>query len=360
MDWIKRNLFFVLGGVAALALMGMAGYFLYSKWQLNNSVMEQLDANYNQLRGLNMQDPHPGSGDVNNIDKAKQQTEEVRALIKKARAQFKPIPPIPDVPKLTDRDFSTALARTLEQMQRDATNASVTIPANYLFSFATQNSRVTYAAGSLEPLATQLGEVKAIAEVLFAAKVNSIDLIRREKVSPDDQAGAQTDYLEKKSITNELAILSPYEIVFRCFSSELAAVLSGFASSPSGLNVKAVNVELAPSAAPADTLTPFQPAYIPQSIPVPTSAEPTAGGGMDAAAAARFRQRYGIGGGAASRYGVQPAAPQPQQPQTVYLPQPTTATASKGGLQTVLDEKQLKVTLMLTVVKLIPPKEDGK
>ncbi len=45
----------------------------------------------------------------------------------------------------------------------------------YSFSFAAQRERLAYAAGSLEPLSVQLGEVKAICEVLFQAKVNSLD-----------------------------------------------------------------------------------------------------------------------------------------------------------------------------------------
>ena len=74
----------------------------------------------------------------------------------------------------------------------------------------------------------QLGEVKGICEVLFEAKVNSLDNLRRERVSADDSKGPQTDYLGEKSVTNELAVLTPYEVTFRCFSSELAAVLAGF------------------------------------------------------------------------------------------------------------------------------------
>ena len=38
MSWIKRNLFFVIGSVVALALMGLAGWFLYTKWNLNNQI----------------------------------------------------------------------------------------------------------------------------------------------------------------------------------------------------------------------------------------------------------------------------------------------------------------------------------
>jgi hypothetical protein len=35
---------------------------------------------------------------------------------------------------------------------------------------------------------------------------------------------------------------------------------------------------------------------------------------------------------------------------------PTAAPATRGGLQTILDEKPLKVTLVLNVVRLLPKK----
>ena len=41
----------------------------------------------------------------------------------------------------------------------------------------------------------QLGEVKAISEVLFAARVNALDGIQRVRVSDDDDGPARiTDY----------------------------------------------------------------------------------------------------------------------------------------------------------------------
>ena len=243
-------------------------------------------------------------------------------------------------------------------MQRDAAKASVELPPKdskgntYSFSFAAQKESLAYAPGSLEPLSVQLGEVKAICAVLFAAKVNSLDNLRRERVSEDDNKGPQTDYLAEKSVTNELAVLSPYEVTFRCFSSELAAVLSGYGGSPSGLVVKTINVEGAPAvaaseqvAAPVAVIT--TPAYTAPAYTPPPRAEARS-------AEAAFNARYGLGAG--GRYGPRPT-PQPPPPQVYAQPAPAAAPpASKGGLPLVLDEKQLKVTLMLNVVKLVPSK----
>ena len=276
MDWIKRNLYFLIGGLVAVALMGLAGWYLYSEWQLNNDIYTKLEEQYAELKRLNDQKPHPGSDKVNNIEAAKEQQKEMRAFLQKARQYFENCPPIPVVEsgKLTSQDFSSALSRTVDQMQRDAAKASVTLPPKdsagqtYSFSFAAQRERLAYAAGSLEPLAVQLAEVKAICGVLFRAKVNALENLRRERVSDDDFKGPQTDYLTEKSVTNELAVLTPYEVTFRCFSSELAAVLAGFGSSPCGLIVKTINVESAPAAPIVDT-TGMLPAAAPVYTPVP-------------------------------------------------------------------------------------------
>jgi len=365
MSWIKRNLYFVIGSVVALVLMGLAGWFLYSKWTLNNEILANLNADYEKLKSLNSQKPHPGAGQINNIKLAQEERDQVRQFINKTHAYFHPIPHIPDLPKVTDHDFSVALSRAIEQLQHDATNASVALPANYSFSFEAQKSRINFAANSLDRLSVQLGEVKTICDSLFQAKINSLDNLRRERVSPDDSAGPQTDYLTEKSITNELAVMTPYEMTFRCFSSELASVLSSFAASPAALLVKTINVELAPAPPAPEPTTPsvvYNPQYVTQT-PQSTEME-------DAIARANAQnsmmRRYGSmmrgGGGAGMDSGAlggipyrETAATPPSQ--GYVAPSPTGPAASpKGGLPTVLDEKQLKVTVNLLLVKLLPSK----
>src|ERR1035437_5010971 len=85
MDWIKRNLYFLIGSLVALVLMGLAGWYLYSKWQLNNEILVSLDEQYAKLKRLNENKPHPGSGKVDNIKAAKDQQQELRDYIRKAR-----------------------------------------------------------------------------------------------------------------------------------------------------------------------------------------------------------------------------------------------------------------------------------
>jgi hypothetical protein len=356
MDWIKRNLYFLIGSLVALVLMGLAGWYLYSKWEQNNALFGQLDEQYEKLKRLYEQKPHPGSDKVNNIQAAKDQQKQLRAWIQKACEHFQGIQPIP-MPasgRVSEQDFSGALSRTIDQLQHAANNANVALPPKnastgltYSFSFEEQRPKLSFAAGSLGPLSVQLGEVKTICDVLFQARINALDAVRRERVSEDDQKGPQTDYISEKSVTNELAVLTPYEISIRCFSSELAAVLAGFANSPYGLIVKTINVEPAAAAATTEQPgVPVIPTYVPP--PQPTYRPPPTLPGVDPRAA-----RYGLRPGGR---GAPPPPPQPVMPQPVYNPGPVVPAASKGGLPTALDEKQLKVTLALVVVKLTCPK----
>jgi hypothetical protein len=351
MVWIKRNLYFLIGTVVALALMGGAGWYLYSRLDVNNDILGKLDEQYSKLSELAKQTPHPGTGkgkSVDNIKIAEEQKGQLLAFRDKTRGFFQPIAHIPNSPKVTDQDFVTAFRRTIEQLQHQATNASVTLPPaenGYSFSFTAEKGLLKFAPSGLEPLSAQLGEVKTICDVLFAAKVNALDGLRRERVSPDDSSSSaqQTDYLDLTTSSNELATISPYEISFRCFSPELAAVLSGFAASQHALIVKTVNVGLAPAMAAEPAPAPVT--MVPQPQPIPVTPY---GGGLKGGESDAFMSRYGLGpGGRGGRFGG-PPPPQPVAPAPIAV----APVASKGGLQTVLDEKQLQVKLTLAVVKL--------
>ena len=302
MIWIKRNLFFVIGGVLALGLLGAAGFYDYASWRRNSAAFDKLDEVYSTLRELANQKSSAGNDKINNIEAAKQQEVQLRDWIRQAQNYFQPITPIPSLTNglISNEMFADALHRTIDQLHWDATNANVSVLPQYSFSFEAQRSRVKFAPGSLGALAAQLGEVKAISEILFAARVNQLDGIQRVRVSDDDVSGPQTDYVADNSVTNGLAVLTSYTVTFRAFSPEIAQTLAGFASSPHGFIVKNINVQPA-GAVSMDTLS-------------------------------------GMG-----------APPPPPTPVLVPLP-------GKGGLQTVLQEQLLRATFEVEIVKLLRKK----
>ena len=298
MSWVKRNLYFLIGSTVALVLLGLAGYYFYSNLTLNNDNLDKLNAAYDELDKLAKAEPNPGNKEIDNIQIARQQEAQIRDILRREQAYFLPIPPIPNPTNnvVTKDEFASSLRRTMDELENAARTSSVLLPPKYSFSFEAERSLTIFARGSLEPLSARLGEVKALCSVLYEAKVNSLDNLRRERVSGDDLRGPQSDFLESSSITNSLAVLTPYEVTFHCFSTELASVLAGFARDPHGFVIKAMNVEPGALQASADSGAPGYP-------------------GM--------------------------AAPPPPPP-------------TKGGLPVMVDEKQLKVTLSIELIKLLP------
>ncbi|MGA3266621.1 MAG: hypothetical protein ABSE16_07355 [Verrucomicrobiota bacterium] len=319
MGWVKRNLFFVIGGVLALGLLGAAGFYDWNCWHRNTTAYVKLNEIYNQIKELNSHKPSPGNEQINNIEAARQQERELRNWIRQSRDYFRPIAPIPSPASgpLSDPVFGDALHQTIDQLTHEAAAANVGVePAAANFSFTVLRDRVSFAAGGLNPLAAQLGEVKAICEVFFAAGVNELDEIRRVKVSLDDNNGPQSDYLAGTSVTNSFMVTTPYVITFRSFSPEIARVLSGLASSPNGFVVKGINVE--PASGVAGTAQFYQPQ--PSGMTHPPAAP-----------------------------GFPPAFP-PAFPRSTYTA-PVQAAPS-GGPKTILQEQLLRTTIEVEIIKL--------
>src|ERR1017187_7430278 len=298
MGWIKRNLFFVIGGVLTLGLLGGAGFLIYKGMSRNSGASDKLNEIYGNLGNLSQQKPAPGNGKTNNTTIAKEQERQIRAWIGTVAAYFRPIPAIP-AENITSKTYKNALDRTVDALQHEAAGAGVALPPKYDFSFSAQLPQMKFTPGSLGPLATQLGEVKAISEILFATRINTLDSIQRVRVSDDDAQGSQSDYIDKHPLTNDLAIVTPYVITFRCFTPELARVMAGFATSSNTFIIKSINVQPAGTAPAA-----FAPGDVAGGLPP---------------------GRYPGG----RRYPGEFAAPPPAAP----VPQPG---LGKGGLQTGL------------------------
>ena len=321
MAWIKRNLFFVVGGVLALALLGGAGYYIWSQYSRNTVASDKLTEIYGKLSTISTQQPGPGK---TNTETAKIQDAQLRAWINSAVKYFQPIPGIPPGPNVSSKDFGLALGRTVNQMQHAAESNGIALAPKYGFSFSRQLSAMNFAAGSLDQLAQQLGEVKAITDIFFTTRLNAFESIQRVRVSEDDAQGSAADYLDQRPVTNELAIVTPYIVTFRGFSTDISRVLAGITTASNTFNVKSVNVL---SAGAAGTM--------------PLNAGPGMGveGGvpgvpMPPAIAGEGYNPYRPAAGAAP-IGVPPVA-------------------GKGGLQIVLKEQLLRVVIELELVKLLP------
>ncbi len=345
MAWIKRNLYFAIGSLVAIILMGVGGFLLYQQMADENKVSEDITGLYTEFDQLNNQNPHPGmagEGKIDNVKAAQEQRESLRAYIEKIRPYFKTITPIPDIPtnKMSNADIATQLRNTIVQLQRTAEQQSVLLPHDYYFTFEAQRKLMIFDPASHDKIATHLGEIKAICEILFDAKINSLEFLRREVVSTDDLNAP--DYLspDQKTISTPLADLTPYRVTFQCFSTELASVLSGLAASPYALIVKSVNVEPASPTSMA--------AGVPGGFGSPTAGFAPGGPG--------FAPNPGGFGGPPRGGMPNQFAPNPNYPTPGFQPTPASAPARPGAPAVFLNEKPLRVSLLIEVVKLKPMK----
>lgn len=243
MGWLKRNFLFAIGIAVAVALLGAAAFYVYKSMQRNDAAYQHLTEIYNTLKSVNNMHPSPGDEKVDNIKTARTQADELHQWIQQSKQYFQPIDPIPAKGPVSNETFGSALHRTVDELRREADAANVVLPPQYNFSFETLMPRTIFAPGSLGSLSTQLGEVKAISEILYSARVNALDSIQRVAVSDDDTAGPPTDYTAFQPMTNDLAVLTPYQVTFRGFSPEISKALSAFATSSHGFLIKSISVQ---------------------------------------------------------------------------------------------------------------------
>ena len=280
MLWIKRNLFLVVGGLGALVLLGFGLFYLFSSINKNQEMETALASKKNDLETVYKQKPFPSSA---NIAAVRGEQKKVKAMIGQMQQFFTPIP----VEKVTGMGFRTLLEKTVSYLQKRAESSSVKLPSKtYEFSFHAQMDKVSFAPGSFPALPEQLAEIKALSEILFEAKINKLINLRRARVSTDDPPGS-IDYHEYKGDKNTQVgtVSSFYDASFQCFSPELAGVLESFSKSSHGFIVKTVTVDgtlvadplatpQAPVAPPAGVVPLVRPGTRPDARPVAAGGRP--------------------------------------------------------------------------------------
>lgn len=315
MPWIKRNLLFVVGLAVAVALLGFGIFFyLLDKRASALAVDEELNSKNGEFTELAGKKPAPTQ---ENIKEAKEQQVKLGAFKETLRPQFS-VTPLPEV--LDDASFKNLLDRTIDALSKQAERNGVKLPAaatgstRYAFTFDTQIKQLEFTQRSLAPLSAQLLDVQDLCRTLFESKIHALESIRRTPVNTND-ISPPSNYLAKKVQTNSMtgAAVFPYEITFQCFSAECANVLEALANSKAVYVVKSVNVERGSA----------------EGISATSTAAPVAAGMNQALA-----NRYGLG----NRYGGAPAA---------------AAAPTRPG-DAILDDKPLRVTLNIEVIK-VPP-----
>jgi hypothetical protein len=249
MVWIKRNLLFVICIVIGLLLTGYCGWLFYSAMGANSGLSDEFNTTLESLRTIEQKSPFPST---ENIQAAKADQERMRLFLADFRKRFAPFP---KPPKEDQKGFKTYLEESMVRFRDSATNAGVQLPVDYAFAFSGLMGKLAYPPDNIQPWMEQLVEVGAILDILYRAKINYLGPLQRVPVAADDIG--TTDCLPATSVTNQWGVVTPYKITFRGFSTEVAAVLDGFARSSNCFIIKAINVapdksvQMAPQQQPA-------------------------------------------------------------------------------------------------------------
>jgi hypothetical protein len=298
MSWAKRNLYFLISCILAVALLGAAGWYCYSASQSNNANWDELSQAYTQLTQIATKNPGAGNETVNNIETARDQTKEVKLRVADMEKFFPPFRGIPNTNHFDDRVIAFAVRETVAQLRSGAVQHNVMLPTEFDFSFTLQEGKAIYDPNSWNDLSKQLGEVKAICDTLYGCRVASLDAVQRGRTADDanpNSPASGPDYVDSAAVTNQNTVITPYQITFECFTPELGGVLSAFANQSHTIVVKTLNIQ------PAD---------------------------LGSTSDAMMMQQGGAGGQLAAN--------------------------PRGGLPVVIDEKKLKVTMLLNFIKIIP------
>lgn len=310
MNWIKRNVALLLGALVALALVGLSAVYLVGRMSADKKAASEYEKTIADYKKIMSSDPFPTD---ENIQRTREESEFLKGVI----SRIKPLLVQQREPELEPQAFQALLSTTVDELTTRAEGIGVELRSKYAFTFEAQRSMAEFPTNSILPLTIQLREVAAICNLLFDAKIHSLDALRRVQAYSGEPVRSDSHLSNKITVTNRVGttdlVITPYQVSFRGFSSELSSVLEGLQNSPIFFVVKTINIQ-------------------------PTRVPGATGSMADTAI------------GQAPR-GMQPpgAASQPNAPDA---PAPPDADGSQG-LKTALEEQPLRISINLEVVKIM-------
>lgn len=265
-------MFLVIGIVAAAAVMTCAVLYLLNRYARSEQYTGDFNDVVAKLQEYVNKEPYPMEA---NVAVFQDGNKVLRDFMDTCDKLIVPT----SYEKMDTQKFKTHLENVIAELSREATNDNVALPKSYAFTFADIRPKSNLIAYGIDPLALQLAEIRLLCTSLFQAKIHSLESLQRVRVSSDDGNSA-TDYLDdRRIITNAFSITTPYKISFRCLQGELSAVLNSLATCKDFIVVKtmevlstaeyaAVSAEPKPPEEPMTPTAPKQPGKKATPVPV--------------------------------------------------------------------------------------------
>ena len=259
--YLKRHVIGIVGLVLAIAF-GVSGFMMMGKAKdaigaVETDFAAKKDQRSNLEKGQALGGSQGVKLDSKNVDAADDEAEIHRTFIKEAGEVIRE----DTVDPMGSEEFMVYLANVLDEMnqrarealvqiQRDSTNATIRIPYN--FTFMNLRSVPVIAKNRIPELQVQLKDIRAISGVLFRSRVRSIESLQRTRVTIEDlTAGGSSDFLDNRSkYTNNVSVVRPYRVSFKCLSGGIAKTLNGFASEKNFVVIRKMEVTQVANQAP--------------------------------------------------------------------------------------------------------------
>lgn len=243
--YLKRH---ILGIVGLLLAFGfVAGGFVWNgktteSIEEANAVYDAAIANRDKIQNAQIK------VDIKNVEVLGQVADEYGDFTKKAGEVFDNVQIAPK----TSNDFMNYMTQSIVLLNRKATNNLVKLPndllkrsdINFSFTFAPLMEAAEISKDKIPELQIQLEDIKEICGVLFENRIQSLELLQRNRVTDEDRrAGASPNYLDARlAYTNSISVIRPYTVKFRCLSDGVAMALSGFAKKKTFYVVRTMEV----------------------------------------------------------------------------------------------------------------------
>lgn len=241
MVWLKRNIIWLIGGLISIGLIGAATMFMLGARKKQEEAVSGLGSYTNVVNRLMSAKPFPGP---KTIQKVETETAAVRVFIDEAEKMFEYEEP----QRMPSRAFKVHLINSLVQLQTDATNYNVELPENFNFTFTHLLPMPNLLPYSIKPLQVQLRDIQEIAQILFESRIHALEEFARVPAyvrEPGNRNVLITDMGVRTNLTTDKAVFTstPYKFTFRGFTSELTEVLNRFARANRFYVVKKLEVE---------------------------------------------------------------------------------------------------------------------
>ena len=262
---------------------------------------------------------------------------------------------------MAGNDFTTHMVSVIKQLNRAAEEQQVNLPRDpgsksdvqfpYYFTFfevITKEHGVS--EDKVAELQVQLEDVETIINILLRSRVQSIELIQRNRVTTEDASATRpNDYLDdRKKYTNSVAVVRPYRIKFHCLSGGIAKSLSGFASEELFYVVRKFEVKQAGANSASSASSGGMGGMGEGGL------EGAPGGGEGGGFGAGAALGGGAGGGGAQAASGTPSVPLTQMEQGILE---ISAGLATPKARNIMREQLLEVTIDLDVIRRLRPED---